>query len=484
MRTELALLIAVLALRGPVSAQQPAAVRTAGVAQAAAVPAPPSPAQAQAQNPFLGGVPSGAATSQELPLSLIDAIQRGLKFNLGVTLAGQAAQEARGLRLVSLSRLRPQVNARVSGASQQINLAAFGFSGFQGVGPIVGPFSLVDARASADGPILDFRAIEAWRANSEAERAAALAAQDARDFVVQVVTNLYLQAIAGAARIDAAKAQFATAQALYNQAVDFQKTGVAAGIDVLRAQVELRAQQQRVIFVENEFEKQKLSIARAIGLPDGQPFRLTDAAPYSPPPTIGLEEALQRSLAARMDYQSALARVRAAEANRRAAMAGFFPSLGFQADYGAIGPRFNGSHGTYTAALALAIPIFQGGRVRGEVLQAGAELDRSNAELGDLRSRIAFEVRTALLDLNAAGAQVDVARDAVGLAGQQVTQSRDRFAAGVTNNVEVVQAQQALATAHENYIASLYEYNAAKAALARAVGGGEEAIRTFLIGGK
>jgi outer membrane protein TolC len=140
------------------------------------------------------------------------------------------------------------------------------------------------------------------------------------------------------------------------------------------------------------------------------------------------------------------------------------------------------SHGTYTAAVSLNIPVFQGGRVRGDVLEADALLEQRRAQLADMRGRIAYEVRTAFLDLGAANEQVQVARSAVDLAQQQLTQARDRFAAGVTNNLEVIQAQEAVAMANENYISSLYAFNAAKAALGRAVGGAEKTIPSFLQG--
>ena len=201
--------------------------------------------------------------------------------------------------------------------------------------------------------------------------------------------------------MDAAQAQAATAEAVYRQAVDFREAGVVPAIDVLRAQVELRTQQQRLIFFRNELEKEKLRLARAIGLPDGQPFRLTDSVPFTAAPPLAVDEAIARAYVSRMDYQSATARLRAAELGRYAAEAGRLPSLAFDGNYGTIGPSLANSHGTYTAAVSLNIPVFQGGRVRGEVLEADAALEQQRAQLEDLRGRIAFEVRTAFLDMTA-----------------------------------------------------------------------------------
>lgn len=445
-----------------------------------------SPAMGQAGasggGPFFGSVPQGTATGEELPLSLAEAVDRGLRYNLGTLLADQGTRASRGARFIALSGLLPNIGTTTSESSQQVNLAAFGFPGLPGIAPIIGPFGISDARVHLSQSILNFRSIQSARSASQDVKAADYSGLDARDVVVLGVTNLYLQAVAGASRVDAVRAQVATAEATYKQAVDFKQQGMVPAIDALRAQVEFQAQQQRLIFFRNEFDKQKLSLARAIGLPDGQPFRLTDAVPFAPMPSLTREDALSRALGTRRDYQSALASVRAAELTRKAAEAERLPSLQFDGNYGTIGPSLANSHGTYTAAVSLNIPIFQGGRVRGEVLGSDALLEQRRAQLADLRGRIAFEVRTAFLDLNAAGEQVQVARSNVDLAQQQLTQARDRFAAGVTNNLEVIQAQEAVATANENYISSLYSYNAAKAALGRAVGGSEKTIPSFLQG--
>ena len=431
---------------------------------------------------FQGSVASGVAIGDHLRLSLADAIARGMKTNLGALLANQDVKSAQGARGVALSRLLPQITTSTSETSEQINLAAFGFSGLPGIAPIVGPFGIFDARGSLSQPLLNFKSLYNSRSASADQRAAVLSAQDARDVVALVVTSLYLQAGAGASRIETARAQVAAAQTIYNQAVDFQKNGVVPAIEVLRAQVELQSQQQRLISYRSDVEKLKLRLARAIGLPDGQAFDLTDQIPYSPLPPLPQEEAISRAYTSRTDYQSAEARVHAAELARRSAEAGRLPSADFNGNYGVIGPAPDNSHGTYTASVSLSIPIFQGGRVRSEVAEADAELERRKAELADLRGRIAFDIRTAYLDLASAGEQAQVATSTVALAQQQLTQAQDRFAAGVTGNLEVVQAQEAAATANETYIASVYAYNAAKTMIARSIGNAEKTIPSILQG--
>lgn len=431
---------------------------------------------------FSGSVPTGQATTARLPLSLSDAISRGMKTNLGALVANQDVRSAQAARGVALSRLLPNVTAGVSEESQQIDLAAFGLS-LPGFPKVVGPFGLTDARVVASQPILDFKSIYNTRSATADQKAASLSAQDAHDIVALVVTGLYLQAGAGASRIETARAQVKAAQAVYDQAADFRKNGVVPAIEVLRAQVELQTEQQRLISYQNDVDKLKLRLARAIGLPDGQPFDLTDTIPYSPLPSLTLEDAVARAYTSRMDYQSAEARVTAAELSRKAADAGRLPTAAFNGNYGDIGPTLDNSHGTFAATVSVSVPLFQGGRVKNEVVQADAEVERRKAELAELRGRIAYEIRAAYLDLDAAGRQTQVARSTIDLAQQQLTQSQDRFAAGVTGNLEVVQAQEAVATANENYISSLYVYNAAKATLGRSIGNAEKSIPSLLQGG-
>jgi outer membrane protein TolC len=289
-------------------------------------------------------------------------------------------------------------------------------------------------------------------------------------------------AIATAARIETTDAQVKNSQALYNKAVDQQKAGLNPAIDTLRSQVELQTRQQQLIAARNDFAKQKLSLARVIGLPPGQEFLLTEKAPYQALTPLPLETYLQRAYAARSDYQAAQAQVRAAELSRRAATAGYYPSLDLNANYGDIGVTPAQSNGTWQVNGGLNIPIFAGGKVHSDVLEADAQLKQARSQLTDLRGRIDYEVRASLLDLSSAAEQVEVARSSVELAEQTLTQSEDRFTAGVADNLEVVQAQESVASAHETYIQSLYAHNLAKIELARAIGDAEQGVKRYLKG--
>ena len=300
--------------------------------------------------------------------------------------------------------------------------------------------------------------------------------------VVLAVGNSYLQTIAAAARVETAEAQVKNAQALFGKASDQQKAGLAPAIDALRSQVELQTRQQQLIVARNDLAKLKLSVARVIGLAPGQEFVLTEKAPYQALTALPLDTYLQHAYTSRADYQAALAQVRAAELSRRAASAGRYPTFDLNANLGDIGVTPSQSNGTWQVNGGLNIPIFAGNRVHSDVLEADAQLKQARSQLGDLRGRIDYEVRSALLDLTAAAEQVEVARSSVDLAEQALAQSQDRFTAGVADNLEVVQAQEALAGAHESYIQSLYAHNLSKVELAYAIGDAEEGVRRFLKG--
>jgi outer membrane protein TolC len=347
---------------------------------------------------------------------------------------------------------------------------------------IVGPYNVFDVRASVSQTVLDLSALNRYRAENENLKAAQLASMDTRDLIVYVVANLYLQAIADHSRIGATRAQVKTAEVLHRLALDQRAAGVVPGIEVLRAQVELQAQQQRLIVVEAIAAKDKLALARAIGLPLGQEFVLSDGMSYEPIAGMSLDEAVQRAYKDRPDYQGAQVKLKSAELDRKAARARHLPTVGFSADYGIIGQRPWDSHGTFSIAGVLRIPIFTGGSIQATEWQAEAAVRQRQAELEDLRGKIYYSIQTAFLDLKAASDRVRVAQSAVKLADEQILQSQDRFKAGVTNNIEVVQAQEALATASENFIASLQAHNAAKLALARAIGISDTEYEQFLRG--
>jgi outer membrane protein TolC len=437
------------------------------------------PSAPQSQSPFSGSVVGQKATGQPLQLTMTDAINLGLRNNLGLILSTQSGQTARAARLASLSNLLPSVNAHVTESVQQINLAAYGFPVPAGVSPVIGPFAIFDARGTLSQKIVDLKAINDLRTSTENVRAANLSYDDARELVTLVVANEYLLGLASQARVQAAQSQLETAQALYNQALDLRKSGVVAGIDVVRSNVELQSRQQRLIALKNESEKQKLELGRVIGLPGAQQIILADPMPEAPAPPVTMDMAIQRAHQQRRDLERARSLVRAAQSNIRAQESQYLPSLRAAGDYGILGRRVNSSHGTFTAAATLDIPIFQQ-RYRADVQEANAQLQQRKAELSDAEARVEDEVRRAYMDVESATAQVAVAKSAVELANQQLAQARDRFKAGVSDSLEVVQSEQAVSEANDNLIGALYQNNVAKATLARAVGSAEKSVKEFL----
>jgi outer membrane protein TolC len=419
-----------------------------------------------------------------LPLSLRDAIDRGLRQNLGALLSSADIRSARGQRWEQLSALLPHATVDPYISDSKVNLTEFGFSGIPGIHipSAIGPFSYFDARMNISQSLFDWKLINNERAARQSLKSAEYTYKDARDLVVLAVGYTYLQAIADEARIATADAQVKTAQALYDQAADQVTAGTSPAIDALRAKVELQTRQQQLIQARNNFAIQKLTVARVIGLAPGQEFDLTDKSPYQPFEGMGVDEALKRAYAARSDYQAAVADTRSAQLSRRAAFAGYFPSLSFNTDFGTAGSHPSTSTGVFDVRGTLTIPVFLGGSVHGDVLQADARLEQSRERLENLRAQIDADVRTALLNLESSAEQVAVARSNIDLAEQTLDQSRDRFKAGVTDTVEVVQSQEAVASAHEQYITSLYNFNFAKISLARALGIAEEGVKGYFKG--
>lgn len=436
-------------------------------------------------SPFSGSVP-GKLVPGRMPLSLQDAISLGLKHNLGLLLSSADTRAARGERWQELSALLPHVAADPYIADSKINLAQVGLgnaaSNVFHISPSVGPFSYFDARVGISQSLFDWKSISAARAASANVKAADYTLLDAHDLVVLAVGYAYFQAVAEEARIATDEAQVQTAQALFDQAHDQVNAGTAADIDALRTKVELQTRQQQLIQARNDFAIQKITVSRAIGLSAAQDFDLTDKSQYQPIEDLSVDQALTRAYASRSDYLAAASSVRAAELSHKAAVAGYFPSLSFNADYGQGGAHPSDSTRVYDIKGTLSIPIFTGNSVHGDIQQADARLQQARERLENLRGQIEADLRTALLNLQSSAEQVNVARSNIDLAGQTLTQSRDRFSAGVADTVEVVQSQEAVASAQEQYISSLYKYNFAKISLIRALGAGEQGVKQYFPG--
>ncbi len=434
------------------------------------------------QGAYAGSVPGADNTGTVLPLRLDYALKLALRQNLGALSESHAVQQAEGARRVARSTLLPDVNTVVSETVEQINLRTLGVT--ESSFPLaVGPFNFFDARAArVSQAVLDLVRWGNLRSASENLNAASFAAKDSRDLVVLAVAGSYLELIATQARIEAAQAQVDSSQAIFRQAADRLKEGLNARIDTTRTQVQLQIDQQRLRSLQADRDRQKLRLSRLIGLPLGQDFSIADDYPFASLEKASLDESLAKAYQNRADLQAAKAGVRAAEAALKAARAERLPNLALSADYGVAGLRPTASaHGVFNVTGTLTIPLYQGGRVRGEVEEAEAAVHQRQAEMDDIRGRIDQDVRQAFIDLGAAGDQVAVARSNVDLAEDTLRQSRDRFVDGVADTVEVVQAQQAVASAHNDYISAVFDYNLGKVSLARALGDAEHTLGQYLV---
>ena len=412
-----------------------------------------------------------AATPPPVALTLQDALERALRYNLQILTSDQQVESARGAHLRSLSGLLPSVDAHAVDTQQTANLAAFGFQGslFPGLPTLIGPFNVFDARVQVSQPLLDLSALHEIRRREFSLDAARLDERNARDVVTLAATSLYLQAVAGARRITAVRTQVEIAESLLKLATELHDAGVTAGIDSVRARVQVASQRQRLIAAESGFAKQKLQLARAIGLPAAQPIELTELDSVVAMPALGIEDAVQRAKSARPDYLAVLARVQAAEEEHRAAKADALPSVHASGDVGAIGATIGSARTTYSFGGVVRVPVFNNDR-RGREVETAAALRARQAEAEDFAQQVESEVRSAFLDVQAAEQQLAVARDRVDLANQELGLARSRFSAGVSSNLEVIQAQDEVAAAAEIEISSGYAYDAAKATLARTLG--------------
>ena len=461
-----------------------AAAVLAGVSLASAQPRPSLPPN----SPFAGGVPEGMVVKDTLSLTVFDVIERALRHNLGVLLSEQDTERASGTHAVARAELLPNVTASASVSRRKNNLEAFGFplnaSPLIATFPrIVGPFTVYDARVFLTQSVFDLSAINEAKAEGFNVAAARHSNRSARDLVVLVAANAYLQVMATSARATSARAQLETADALHRQAQSLRESGIVAGVDVIRAEVRLTTERQRTTAAENDFQKSKLQLARVIGLPIGQSFTLSEVIPNVPAPTMTFEDALERAYRQRPDYLASLDRVRAAELSRRAVVGEGLPSFKLRADYGTIGLTLSTSLPTFNLTGELGVPIFEGGRQQGKLAEADADLRERRAEAEDMKTEVYYDVRSAFLDLQSTEEQLAAATRARELAALQLTQSRDRFAAGVVSNIEVVQAQEAVALASEQFINAQYGFNLAKAMLARSLGSAEDAVKALLGGG-
>ena len=452
------------------------------VQQQLAQPGPSVAPGSQSGANYRGSLVRGKATGEIVPLSLHDAMQRGLQTNLGIVLQSSNQRSANGQRLTELQQLLPTITGSASISVQQVNLAAEGLK-FPGFNPIIGPFQVVDFRAYLTQNLVNLQSLENYLAAKHNFEAAKLTAQDARDMVVLTVGNAYLLCIADQARIEAVTAELATAKVSLDQAVAAHEAGTSPRLDVLREQVDYQNEQQNLIATQNQLAKDKLALARVIGLPLDQKFTLSDAVPFAALDTPDPEGAFQQALKQRKDLAAAAEQLKAAEAGKKGAFDEQLPSASISGDFGDLGTTAGHSHGTYTATGEVTAPILQIAKTRGDEEVAGAQYDQAQAKLSDQVQQVNADVRDAILDIQSAAKLVDATRSNVGLAKEALSEAQQRFKAGVADSLPVSQALSADEQANDQYISALYQHNVAKLSLARSLGVASSNYKDYL-GGK
>ena len=431
---------------------------------------------------FKGSLISGRNTGIVIPLTLDEAMTRGLQHNLGGILQESAVQNTNGERLEQLQQLLPTLTAASTVTVEQVNLAAFGLK-FPGVRSVVGPFQVIDFRAYLTQNVVNVAALQNYIASKHNFAAAKLTADDARNLIVLTVGNAYLLCLADQARIDSVNAELKTSKLSFDQAAAAHEAGTSPRLDVLRAQVDYQNEQQNLISSTNQLAKDKLALARAIGLPLDQPFSLTDTAPYKALDNLDPDLAFAQAISSRKDLQAAAEQVRAAQSAKKAAIADKYPVVSVFGDYGDLGTTPGHSHGTFTATGQVSAPVLQIVKNRGEEQVANAVLAQSQARMSDQAQQVNADIRSSILDVQSAAKLVEATRSSVELAVEALSEAQQRFHAGVSDNLPVSQAQTQFEQANDQYISALYQHNVAKLSLARALGVAETSYKEYL-GGK
>jgi outer membrane protein TolC len=441
----------------------------------------PSARDTQTLNPYLGSTPEGKVVDGEIRISLEDAVARGLRLNLGLIDSQQADAGIRAAREHALSELLPQISARAQQSYEQLSFKSINIrlppqAGFQ-LPPTSGNFGYGEGEILAHSVVVNPELLNRYKEQKALESASVLSTKDARDIVVYAVATAYFQVLASEARLATAQAALATAQELNNQVTDQYNHEVSPEIDTLRARVELRTAGQRIVDATNDLEKDKLTLDRVTGIPLAQKWTPSREYGYTALPNQSDET--QEAEKTRADVASAKQELLAGELGVKAAHDERLPQISFDGSYGGGGTNPANYNQVYSVQGTISVPLFTSGRIRSDEHAAEASLVQRRAAYRDIQGRAEYDVRVARLDTQSSDSAVQVAAENRTLAEQALTQSKDRFSNGVTNYLEVLEAEEAVVAADENYIASLFSYNVAKISLARAMGSAETRLPVF-----
>jgi outer membrane protein TolC len=412
------------------------------------------------------------APTEVLRLTLDQAVGLALKQNptaqIAILTAGQSEQD----KNITRADLLPQVNAKINDEAQKVNLLAQfgGKTPFPGFPETLGPYQIFSAGPTVSAPVFDLTLWRRYQAAQNTWNASKANSLSTREQVILLVVSQYIGTLRAIANVQASQSRVDLAQALYDQAADLQKEGVGTGIDTLRANVELQNEKQRLIQAQTDRETSLYGLSRLLNLDPRQAIELEDSLSFFDTPQPEAEASIGAALADRQEWKALESQIKAAQFQKKASQDQRLPSLRFDGNYAYLGTSSNTTVPTYTYQASVNLPLFTGGRTHAEVVRADLEIRKLEEQKADLRNQLALDVKTALVNLNSARNEVQVANLGVQLSKEEVDQARDRFKAGVANNIEVIQAQDSLARANDNQIAALYRFNQARADLARSIG--------------
>ena len=412
------------------------------------------------------------APTQVLKLTLDQAVALALKQNPTAQIAILTAAQSQQDKNIARADLLPQVNAKISDEAQKVNLLAQfgGQTPFPGFPKTLGPYQLFSAGPTFGGPVFDLTLWKRYQAARETMSASRANSLSTREQVILLVVSQYIGTLRAVANVQASQSRVELAQALYDQAADLQKEGVGTGIDTLRANVELQNEKQALLVAQTDRDSSLFGLSRLLNLDPRQEITLGDSLSFFDTPQPDINASLDEALGARQEWKALDSQVKAAEHDKRAAQDLRLPTLHADGSWAYEGTRLNNGIPVYNYEASFDLPLFTGGRTRAEIVKSDLQLKVLSEQKADLRNQISLDVKTSLLNLKSARNQVAVATLGVQLAKEEVEQSRDRFKAGVANNIEVIQAQDALARANDNEIAALYRFNQARADYARSIG--------------
>jgi outer membrane protein len=431
------------------------------------------PAQLRAQGVTATKTLPVNAPTEVLRLTLNQAVALALKENPTEQIAILTAAQSEQDKNIARADLLPQVSARISDEAEKVNLLAqFGGRAIPipGFPKTLGPYQVFSAGPSVSAPIFDLTLWERYQASRNTVNASKANSLSTREQVILLTVSQYIGTLRAMANVQASQSRVDLAQALYDQAADLQKEGVGTGIDTLRANVELQNEKQRLLEAQNDRETSLYALSRLLNLDPRQKIELADSLSFFDTPQPEVEASMEEALADRQEWKALSSQIKAAENQKKAAQDSRLPSVRFDGEFAYLGTSGNTTLPTYTYEGSVNLPLFTGGRIRAEVVSADLEIRKLEEQQADLRNQIALDVKTALLNLDSARSEVQVANLGVQLSKEEVDQARDRFKAGVANNIEVIQAQDSLSRANDNQIAALYRFNQARADYARSIG--------------